>query len=83
LAFSAPSLKSALGRVQEHWFIEDLARLTSRGKPILSPTDERVVRLAVPREATEVEVNRWLDQARGEDHKFGFAFLITLDAPIN
>lgn len=83
LAFSATNLKSAQERATEPWLIDELAQSNSGGKPILGPGGQCTVRLARPFEATEVEVNRFLDRARGEDSKYGFAFLVPVDVLAN
>lgn len=83
LAFSARSLQSARGRVQQAWFVEELERMHSGGRPLLGPDDVRQVRLALPAEIAKVELGRGLDEARGEDAKYGFAFLVPIDLPPN
>jgi hypothetical protein len=83
LAFSARSLGSAIARAEEPWFIEELERMRTDGSPLLRPHDERRVRPAQPEEIAELEVQRALDEARGEDLKYCFVFLIPIDAELN
>jgi len=83
LAFSARSLHSARTQVQEAWFVEELESMRSAGKPLLRPDDVRHVRLALPAEIAAVELGRGLDEVRGEDAKYGFAFLVPIDVPPN
>ena len=83
LAFSARSLQSARTRVDEAWFVEELGGMRSGGRPLLDPDDVRHVRLALPAEIAAVELGRGLDEARGEDAKYGFAFLVPIDLPPN
>lgn len=83
LAFSARSLRSARARVQEVWFVEELGGMRSGGRPLLRPDDARLVRLALPAEIAAVELGRGLDEARGEDAEYGFAFLVPIDVPPN
>lgn len=83
LAFSAGSLRSAQSRVQEAWFVEELGNMRSSGMPLLRSNDVRQVRPALPAEIAAVALGRGLDEARGEDAKFGFAFLVPIDVPPN
>lgn len=83
LAFSARSLQSAQARMQEAWFVEELKSMRSGGKPLLGEGDVRRIRLAIPAEVSAVEIGRGLDEARGEDTKYGFAFLVPIDLPPN
>lgn len=83
LAFSAGSLRSARARVQEPWFVEELESMRSGGRPLLRPDDVRQVRPALPTEISAVELGRGLDVARGEDAKYGFAFLVAIDMQSN
>jgi hypothetical protein len=83
LAFDATSDRAARARVREPWFIEELARMRSNGKPILSPNDQCRVRAALPTEMAAVSLQRGLDGARGEDTKYAFAFLIPVDPEPN
>lgn len=83
LAFSATSLRSAQARVREPWFIEELERMRSNGRSIMRPSDRRGVRPAGPDEIAALELQRGLDEARGEDLKYCFAFLIEVDAELN
>lgn len=43
----------------------------------------RLVRPARPEEIAELELRRGLDDARGEDLKYCFAFLVPIDAGLN
>jgi hypothetical protein len=83
LVLSAISLQSASKRTSEDWFMEELQRMRSGGKPIFRPGDERVVRPARPDEAARLELERSLDEVRGEDTKYAFAFLIPIDGDPN
>jgi hypothetical protein len=83
LAFDATSDRSARARVREPWFVEELARMRSNGKPILGPNDHCRVRAASPTEMAAVSLERGLDGARGEDTKYAFAFLIPIDIEPN
>jgi len=83
LAFSARSLQSARRRVQEPWFVAELETMRSGGRPLLCSDDARQVRLALPAEIAAVELERGLDEARGEDAEYGFAFLVPIDVPPN
>jgi hypothetical protein len=83
LALSATSLRSARARVEEPWFLEELGRMRSKGRPLLHPGDERLVRPARPEESAELELQHGLDEARGEDLKYCFAFLVPIDAELN
>jgi hypothetical protein len=83
LAFSASSLRSARARVQEAWFVQELESMRSGGRPLLCPDHVRQVRLALPAEIAAVELGRGLDEARGENAKYGFAFLVPIDVPPN
>lgn len=81
LAFSADTLASASVRLAEPWFMDELSRLQSAGRPLVRPDDVCAVRPATAAEAARVEMNRALDEASGEDAEYGFAFLIPLDSP--
>ena len=83
LAFDATSDRSARARVREPWFIEELARMRSNGRPVLGPNDHCRVRAALPTEMAAVSLQRGLDGARGEDAKYAFAFLIPIDLEPN
>jgi hypothetical protein len=83
LALSAASLRSARARAEEPWFLEELERMRSNGRPLLRPRDERLVRSARPEEIAALELQRSLDAARGEDVKYCFAFLVAIDAELN
>jgi hypothetical protein len=83
LAFSAQSLRSAEARVRDAWFVEELQAMRSSGQPLLRPSDVCRVRSALPGETAAVELGRGLDEARGDDTKYGFAFLVSIDAPPN
>ena len=83
VAFSASSLRSARARVREAWFVEELEGMRSDGRPVLGPNDVQQVRAALPAETAAVELGRGLDEARGEDAKYGFAFLVPIDVPPN
>ena len=83
LALSATSLRPARARVEEPWFLEELDRMRSNGRPLLRPRDKRLVRSARPEEIAELELRRGLDEARGEDLKYCFAFLVPIDAELN
>jgi hypothetical protein len=60
-----------------------MERMRSNGRILLSPSDERSVRPARPEEIGELELQRGLDEARGEDVKYCFAFLVAIDAELN
>ena len=79
LVLAAVSLRSAVRRSCEAWFTDELQRMQSGGKPILRAGDERLVRPARPDEAAKLELERGLDEARREDTKYSFAFLIQVD----
>jgi hypothetical protein len=83
LAFSATSLRSASARVREPWFVEELERMRSNGRSIMRPSDMRMVRPAGPDEIAALELQRGLDETRGEDLKYCFAFLVEIDAELN
>jgi len=83
LVLSASSPQAALARIQEDWFAEELERMRSSGKPILRFGDTRSVRAAYPNEIGELELGRGFDEARGEDTKYAFAFLIPVDSEPN
>jgi hypothetical protein len=83
LAFDATSLRSARSRIREPWFIEELARVRSNGRPIFGPNDHCHLRAASPTEIAAVTLGRGLDEARGEDTKYAFAFLIPIDVEPN
>ena len=79
LVLLAASLSSAQKRVAEDWFVEELGKMHSNGRPILSARDTSVIRLASPEEAARLEVERSIDKVRGEDTKYVFAFLVPID----
>jgi hypothetical protein len=83
LAFSAASMRAAKARAKELWFVEELGQMRSGGRPILCDGDDRSVRQASVVEAAQVELYRRLDDARGEDIKYCFAFLIAVDPTPN
>lgn len=83
LVFAAPSLSSAVRRISEDWFVEELGRMRSVGCSILRSRDLRQIRPANPEEAARLELERSLDQIRGEDTKYAFAFLIPIDKDPN
>jgi hypothetical protein len=83
LAFFAKSLRSARIQAGQSWFLEELERMRSNGKSLLSSGDERAVRPARPEEIKELEVQRGLDEEMGEDLKYCFAFLVPIDAELN
>jgi hypothetical protein len=83
LVFSGVSLRSAAKRVREDWFVYELECMRSNGRSILRPSDERLVRPAHPDEAAKLELERSLDEVRGEDTKYAFAFLIAVDSQPN
>jgi hypothetical protein len=83
LALSATSLLSARARVEEPWFLEELERMRSNCGPLPRSCDQRLVRPARPEEIAELELRRGLDEARGEDLKYCFAFLVPIDAELN
>ena len=83
LALSAASLRSAKARIGEAWFIEELERMRSNGKPILRPRDACLVRPANSEEAAALDLERAMEQVRGEDVKYCFAFLIQIDREPN
>jgi hypothetical protein len=83
LAFDATSLRSARSRISEPWFIEELARMRSHGRPLLGPNDHCRLRSASPTEMAAVSLGRSLDEARGEDTKYAFAFLMPIDIEPN
>jgi hypothetical protein len=83
LALSAASLRSAQARIGEAWFIEELERMRSNGKLILRPDDKCLVRPASPEEAAALDLERAVDQVRGEDVKYAFAFLVQIDREPN
>lgn len=83
LALSATSLRSARARAEEPWFLEELERMRCNCGPLLRSCDQRLVRPARPEEIAELELRRGLDEARGEDLKYCFAFLVPIDAELN
>ena len=83
LAFDATSGRAAQARLREPWFIEELSRMRSDGRPVLGPNDRCHVRAASPTEIAAVSLQRGLDEARGEDTKYVFAFLIPIDLEPN
>src|SRR5262249_40182435 len=76
LVFSASSFQSAKARIHEPWFIEEMARIYAGGKPLMRSGDLRMVRPALPAEVAAIEVERSVEEARGEDVKYCFAFLV-------
>src|SRR5262249_60466401 len=82
LVFSANSFRAAQARVNEPWFIEEMARIRSGGRPLMRASDLRQVRAALPAEVAAIEVERSVDEARGEDVEYCFAFLVSTDAPL-
>lgn len=71
-------------RVREAWFVEELQRMRSEGRVLLLGSgDKLLVRPARPEEIGELEVQRGLDEARGEDLKYCFAFLVPIDSEVN
>jgi hypothetical protein len=83
LSFSATSLRSARARMDEPWFTEELGRMRSNGRSILLASDCRSVRLAHPDEIATLLLQRSLDEVRGEDVKYCFAFLVQVDTELN
>lgn len=83
LVLAAPSLSSAVRRISEDWFVEELGRMRSVGCSILRPRDRRQIRPANPEEVARLKLERSLDQVRGEDTKYAFAFLIPVDKDPN
>jgi hypothetical protein len=83
LALCVTSLRSAWALVEEPWFLEELERIRSNGRSIMRPRDERLVRPARPEEIAALELQRGLDEARGEDLEYCLAFLVQIDAELS
>jgi hypothetical protein len=82
LVFSANSFRAAQARVNEPWFIEEMARIRSGGRSLMRAGDLRLVRAALPAEVAAIEVERSVEEVRGGDVKYCFAFLVSIDAPL-
>jgi hypothetical protein len=82
LVFSASSFRAAQARINEPWFIEEMARIRAGGKPLMRAGDLRLVRAALPAEVAAIDVECCVEEARGEDVKYCFAFLVSIDAPL-
>jgi hypothetical protein len=69
--------------VKEEWFVQEISRMKTGGKPLCEPDSIFVVRSASLQEKSEAEVWFSIDRFRDEDVKYHFTFMVPIDAQPN
>src|SRR5262245_48890625 len=83
LALATKSLAAAESFCRNEWLASELAVYRSGGRPVWDGKDLLIVRPATPFEHAKVLAATVADEARNEDTKFVFAFLIPIDPDLN